>query len=212
MPVRIMIFEDNDNLRKSLVTLLATSDEFQVVGSYANANNVEAILGETFPEVIIMDIDMPGRDGISAVPTIKEIYPETSIIMYTQYEDDDKLFRSISVGADGYILKKTPVRFLFEAINEVYEGGAPMSPSIAKKVLSVFRNDYRDPGKIYELTPKEIEILHLLIKGFSVKLIASEMKTSYETTKTHLKNIYRKLHVNCGKEAIAKVLAKKIIY
>lgn len=211
MPVRIVIFEDNDILRNSLVTLLDSAAEYQVAGSYAGVSEVEKIIREKFPHVVIMDIDMPGMDGISAVPVIKEINPDISIIMYTQYEDDDKLFRSISAGADGYILKKTPPRMLFEAIEEVCQGGAPMSPSIARKVMASFHNTPASGRQRFDLTPRETEILQLLIKGFSVKLIASEIKVSYDTVKTHLKNIYRKLHVNCGKEAIAKVLAEKII-
>lgn len=208
MPVRIIIFEDNEKLRFSLVTLLDTTDDYNVVGHYGNVKKVAKIIEETFPDVVIMDIDMPGKDGISAVPGIKELYPEASIIMYTQFEDDDKLFRSISAGADGYILKKTPPQLLFTAIEEVRSGGAPMSPSVAKRMLASFRPDTK--GKRYELTPRETDIMHLLVKGYSVKLIAAELNISYQTVKTHLKNIYLKLHVNCGKEAIAKALAEKI--
>lgn len=208
MPIRIIIFDDNEKLRHSLVTLLGSSAEYDVVGNYSNVLNVEQIINETFPDVVIMDIEMPEKDGISAVPVIKETYPEASIIMYTQYEDEDKLFSSISAGADGYILKKTPPQLLFEAIEEVSTGGAPLSPSIAKKMLASFRSG---PKKnLYDLTPRETEIMQLLIKGYGVKMIASDLFISYETAKTHLKNIYRKLHVNCGKEAIVKVLTEKI--
>lgn len=206
-----MIFEDNEGLRHSLETLLNATGEYHVVGSYPNASGVESIMKETFPDVVIMDIDMPERDGISAVPAIKEIYPDTAVIMYTQYEDDDKLFRSIRAGADGYILKKTPAQMLFKGIKEVMEGGAPMSPTIAGKVMAEFRKSAKSPDKVYQLTPKESEILKFLIKGYSVKWIASELTLSYETAKTHLRNIYRKLQVNCGKEAIAKILSEKII-
>ncbi len=210
MPLRIIIFEDNEKLRHSLVTLLGTSGNYDVVGDYGNVKEVSDIVHATFPDVVIMDIEMPEKDGISAVPLIKEIYPEASIIMYTQYEDEDKLFRSISAGADGYILKKTPPQLLFEAIEEVSSGGAPMSPSIAKKMLASFRPDPKK--KRYELTPRETDIMLLLVKGYGVKIIAAELNLSYETVKTHLKNIYRKLHVNCGKEAIVKVLSEKIIF
>jgi len=210
MPVRIIIFDDNEKLRHSLVTVLNTSDQYEVVGNYSNVLNVKNIISETFPDVVILDIEMPEKDGISAVSEIKEIFPEASIIMYTQYEDEDKLFSSIRAGADGYILKKTPPQLLFEAIEEVSTGGAPLSPSIAKRMLASFRSGPR--SNIYALTPREIEIMQLLVKGFGVKLIAAELFISYETAKTHLKNIYRKLHVNCGKEAIAKVLAEKITF
>lgn len=210
MPIRIIIFEDNEKLRHSLVTLLATTEHYNVVGHYANVMDVEKIISDTFPDVVIMDIDMPEKDGISAVPIIKELYPEASIIMYTQYEDDDKLFRSISAGADGYILKKTAPQLLFAAIEEVRSGGAPMSPSVAKRMLASFRPDVKTMR--YQLTPRETDIMHLLVKGYGIKLIAAELNISYQTVKTHLKNIYLKMHVNCGKEAIAKVLSEKIIF
>jgi len=210
MPVRILIFEDNDGLRHSLATLLNSTKDYEVVGDFAAVEKVNDIMENHFPDVVIMDIDMPGKDGIWAVPIIKEIKPEIAIIMYTQYEDDDKLFRSIRAGADGYILKKTPPQMLFEAIEEVWQGGAPLSPSIAKRVMASFREPLKKAGTQFTLTPKETEILHYLTKGYSVKFIASELSVSYETIKSHLRNIYRKLHVNCGKEAIAKILAEKI--
>jgi DNA-binding NarL/FixJ family response regulator len=129
--------------------------------------------------------------------------------MYTMFEDDEKLFNSLCAGANGYILKKTSPYKLFEAINEVMEGGAPMSPTIAKRVLQTFQN--KSAARLYHLSPRETEILQLLIKGYSVKMIASELKIAFDTARAHLRNIYQKLHVNCGKEAIAKVLSEKII-
>jgi DNA-binding NarL/FixJ family response regulator len=129
--------------------------------------------------------------------------------MYTMFEDDEKLFNSLCAGANGYILKKTSPHKLFEAIREVTEGGAPMSPTIARRVLQSF--EIKSTAREYNLTPREKEILQLLIKGYSVKLIAAELKMAFDTARTHLRNIYQKLHVNCGKEAIAKVLKEKII-
>ena len=140
---------------------------------------------------------------------IKEAKPETFVIMYTMFEDDEKLFNSLCAGANGYILKKTSPYKLFEAINEVIEGGAPMSPTIAKRVLQSFQN--KSAPQQYHLSPRESEILQLLIKGYSIKTIAAELKIAFDTTRAHLRNIYQKLHVNCGKEAIAKVLSEKII-
>lgn len=210
MATRIVIFEDNEILRHSLTVLLNGAAEYEVVGNYSNVMTAGAVIDELYPDVVIMDIDMPMKDGISAVPEIKEIHPDVSIIMYTQFEDDDKLFRSICAGADGYVLKKTSPSKLFEALDEVRNGGAPMSPSIAFKVLSSFREKTKPFGKKYDLTNREQELLQLLVKGYSVKLIASELFIAFDTARTHLRNIYRKLHVNCGKEAIAKVLAEKI--
>lgn len=211
MPINLIIFEDNEILRSSLVALLKNTGEFIVSGDYPNVMNASEAIIFHMPDVVILDIDMPGKDGISAIPSIKEAHPEVSIVMYTQFEDDDKLFRSICAGADGYVLKKTAPSKLFEAITEVSHGGSPLSPEIARRVLLTFRSPQSHSILKYDLTARETEILQLLVKGYSVKLIASELQIGFETCRTHLRNIYRKLHVNCGKEAIAKVLAEKII-
>lgn len=205
----IIIFEDNDQLRNSLETLIGTSSEFTVTGSYADVMNAPAIVRRDRPDVVIMDINMPGKSGIEGVLEIKEARPQTLIIMYTMFENDENLFNSLCAGANGYILKKTSPFKLFEAIQDVMEGGAPMSPTIARRVLQSF--EIKSSGQQYHLTTREKEILQLLIKGYSIKIIASELKISFDTARTHLKNIYPKLHVNCGKEAIAKVLRERII-
>jgi DNA-binding NarL/FixJ family response regulator len=209
MPVSIIIFEDNDQLRESLVTLLNNSEGYNVIGDYNNVLDAANVIRRYRPDVVIMDIDLPEKSGIEGVRMIKEAKPETLVIMYTMFEADEKLFNSLCAGANGYILKKTSPYKLFEAINEVMEGGAPMSPTIAKRVLQTFQN--KSAVRLYHLSPRETEILHLLIKGYSVKLIAAELKIAFDTTRAHLRNIYQKLHVNCGKEAIAKVLSERII-
>ncbi|MCS5490182.1 response regulator [Algoriphagus limi] len=205
-----MIFEDNENLRDSLEVLINNSGEYQVLAGFSNVLNAKEQIENLRPDVVILDIDMPVKSGITAIPQIKEIDPKISIVIYTQFEDDDKIFDSLCAGADGYILKKTSPILLFQALKEVREGGAPLSPTIAKKVLATF---HKSPNQVlrYNLTPREIEVLKLLIKGYSIKYIASELFVSYDTCKSHLKNIYTKLHVNCGKEAIAKVLEERII-
>ncbi len=211
MATRIVIFEDNDKVRNSLVTLLKNEKAYVVTGAHPDVSGVGSLIQEETPQVVILDIDMPGMDGITAIPLIKEVDPEVSIVMYTQFEDDDKLFKSLCAGADGYVLKKTSPLQLLAAIEEVREGGAPLSPAIARKVLFSFRNNQSSAREKYELTEREMEVLQLLTKGYSVKLIAAELNIAYDTCRSHLRNIYRKLHVNCGKEAIAKVLAEKII-
>ena len=207
----IIIFEDNDQLRNSLVVLFGNgqSNGYTVIGSYPDVMNAPTIIRRDKPDVVIMDINMPGKTGIQGVAEIKEARPQTLIIMYTVFENDENLFSSLCAGANGYILKKTSPFMLFEAIDEVIEGGAPMSPTIARRVLQSF--ELRSSGQHYHLTAREKEILQLLIKGYSIKVIASELKISFDTVRTHLKNIYHKLHVNCGKEAIAKVLRERII-
>lgn len=210
MKTQIVIFEDNESLREFLVTLLNSSEEYCVVADFPNVLYAKEAIEKFKPDLVILDIDMPEKDGISAIPIIKEAHPDVFIVMYTQFQDDDKIFRSLCAGADGYILKKSSPVFLFSALKEVIFGGAPMSPIIARKVLESFQKKSKDNSKKYNLTPREIEVLKLLIKGCSMKFIASELFISFETCKSHLRNIYIKLQVNCGREAIAKVLAEKI--
>lgn len=208
MPARITIFEDNDALRESLVVLLKNTGEYEVTGDYNHCRDASTIARVYKPDVVLMDIDMPGSSGIEGVRLVKEARPETNVIMYTVFEDDDKLFQCLCAGANGYLLKKTSPALLFDAIQEVLNGGAPMSPSIAKKVLSSFQ---KGKSNKYDLSERETEVLQHLIKGYSAKMIAAELAISFDTARFHLKNIYRKLHVNCGKEAIAKALSEHIV-
>ena len=208
MAVKIVVFEDNDRLRESLAYLLKMNG-YDLVGDYNNCGDAANIARVYEPDVVLMDIDMPGKSGIEGVAHIKGARPKTAVIMYTVFEDDEKLFKCLCAGANGYLLKKTPPGRLFEAIQEVLDGGAPMSPTIARKVLSTFQT--RTELNQYHLSPREIEVLQWLIKGYSIKLIASEMNLAFDTVRSHLKNIYQKLHVNCGKEAIAKALNERIV-
>jgi len=208
MSIKIVIFEDNDRLRESLVALFKGMDEYEVTGDYNNCNEAATIARVYKPDVVLMDIDLPGESGIKGVFKIKENYPQAAIIMYTVFEDDEKLFQCLCAGANGYLLKKTAPSKLIDAINEVIEGGAPMSPSIARKVLNSFQHGKSNK---YSLSTREIETLQLLSKGYSAKMIATELKISFDTARYHLKNIYTKLHVNCGKEAIAKALGERIV-
>ena len=208
LPIKIILFEDNDRLRESLVYLLNNTDGFEVLGDYGHCNDSANIVRVYKPDVVLMDIDMPGEGGIRGVQMVKEAQPMTAVIMYTVFEDDDKLFKCLCGGANGYLLKKTPPGKLFEAIQEVVDGGAPMSPSIARKVLNTFQHGKSNQ---YKLTPRELDVLQLLIKGYSSKMIAAELGISFDTARSHLKNIYAKLHVNCGKEAISKALMEHIL-
>ena len=208
MPIKIVLFEDNDRLRESLAYLLKMNG-YDVVGDYNQCSDAANIARVYQPDVVLMDIDMPGDNGIKGVRWIKEARPQTSVIMYTVFEDDEKLFECLCAGANGYLLKKTPPAKLFDAIQEVLEGGAPMSPVIARKVLNTFQ--VKETSNKYNLSPREIEVLQWLIKGYSIKIIAAEMNLAFDTVRSHLKNIYQKLHVNCGKEAIAKALSERIV-
>jgi DNA-binding NarL/FixJ family response regulator len=208
MPTRIIIFEDNDKLRESLAYLLKSQPEYEMSGDYNNCNDATNITRVYKPDVVLMDIDMPGQSGITGVRLVKEARPETAVIMYTVFEDDDKLFQCLCAGANGYMLKQTPPQKLFDGIQEVLAGGAPMSPVIARKVLNSFQ---QGKSNKYFLSAREIEVLQLLIKGYSAKMIASDLHISFDTARSHLKNIYQKLHVNSGKEAIGKALGEHII-
>lgn len=208
MPVTIVLFEDNDRLRESLAYLLNSDPKYMVKGDFDNCNQAVEIVERLCPDVVLMDIDMPGKTGISGLAMIKQTHPETAVIMYTVFEDDERLFQCLCAGANGYLLKKTPPARLFDAIQEVLEGGAPMSPIIARKVLSSFQ---QKTDNQYNLTSRETDVLQLLIKGNSIKIIADELNMAFDTVRSHLKKIYQKLHVNCGKEAIAKALKEKLI-
>lgn len=210
MAIKIIVFEDNEKLRISLKALFEYNNEFELVGAYENALDAKKIIKQERPDVVLLDIDMPKLDGISAIPVIKEANPLVSVIMYTQFGDEDKLFESLCAGADGYILKNISPLKLFDAIQEVRKGGVPLSPEVAKKMLHFFQEDKKKSKERFGLTERESEVLQLLVKGYSIKSIASKLNIAFDTSRSHLRNIYHKLHVTCGKEAIAKVLSGKI--
>lgn len=210
MATSIAIFEDNARLRESLTVLLNGVDGYSVCGDYANCAQAAGIIRDHQPDVVIMDIDMPGVDGIEGLRIIKEQRPETFIIMHTVFEDDDRLFQCLCGGANGYILKNTSFVHLLEAIENVLHGGAPLSPLIAQKVLQYFRP--ANPGRLqYHLSDREKEVLKYLVKGYSYKMIASQCHISLDTVRGHIRNIYSKLHVNCGREAVSKALRDNIV-
>jgi DNA-binding NarL/FixJ family response regulator len=206
----IVIFEDNERLRQSLKILLEGVEGYSVCGDYENCDNAAAITDEQQPDVVIMDIDMPGVDGINGLRVIKERSPRTHIIMHTVFEDEDRLFKCLCLGANGYILKNTSFVSLLEAIDNVLHGGAPLSPSIAKKVLQSFQ--VTTAGRVqYNLSERETEVLKYLVKGYSYKMIANTCFISLDTVRGHIRNIYTKLHVNCGREAVAIALRDNIV-
>ena len=208
--VSIIIFEDNARLRQSLKILLDGIEDYKVCGDYENCEDAAAIVNQQRPDVVIMDIDMPGANGIEGLRIIKEQRPEIYIIMHTVFEDDERLFQCLCAGANGYILKNTSFTNLLDAIENVLHGGAPLSPSISKKVLQSFQHTAQKNFQ-YKLSEREIEVLKYLVKGYSYKMIAAECHISLDTVRGHIRNIYSKLHVNCGREAVTKALRDNIV-
>ncbi|HRN56820.1 MAG TPA: response regulator transcription factor [Agriterribacter sp.] len=211
MPVRIVIYEDNATLRESLSSLLALTGEYTVLASYPDCSNVINDTREKNPDVILMDIDMPGINGIEAVKKIRTINRSVQIIMLTVFDDNTHVFDALYAGANGYLLKKYVSDKLIHAIREVLEGGAPMSPTIARMIISGMQENIKVSDKNYLLTNREKEILQLLSKGNSFKLIAAELFISLDTVRTHIKHIYDKLHVHSQGEAISKAINEKLV-
>lgn len=207
--LKILICEDNTEKRNYLRLLFSGCEDIELVGAFATGEEAVANVARLAPDVVIMDIELPGISGVESTRLIKETLPNTHIVMYTIYEDDEKLFDSLCAGASGYLLKKTPPDQLVKAITEVMEGGSPISPGIAQRVLQYF---HKLPKKTdYNLCERELNILKLLVEGLPIKVIAGEVFLSIDGVKNNLRNIYSKLHVSCGKEAVAKAIRERIV-
>ncbi len=208
-PLSILIYEDNERLRESLNILIGGYPSIDLVVGYSNCDAIKEQVVLHQPDVIIMDVDMPGKGGIVGVQEAKTMRPLVNILMFTVFEDEEKIFACLQAGANGYLLKKTPPSQLIEAIFNVQAGGAPMTPEIARKVLISFQK--KDTLNLeFTLSPRETEILAALSKGYTYKYIAYDLGISIETVRTHLKRIYDKMHVNCGTEAVAKALRLRL--
>ncbi len=203
--ISVSIVEDIPEVREGLERLIKNSNDFLLIGSYSNAENAEKALPLNIPDIVIMDINLPGKSGIECIAAIKDQCTGTQFIMFTIFEDDEKVFNALEAGAHGYLLKKTPKEKILEALKELNEGGSPMSTQIARKVLKSFQNNKAQNKEADILTKKENEILDLLSKGFLYKEIADKTAISINTVKQHIHNIYEKLHVQNRTEAINKV-------
>ncbi|RDB04672.1 response regulator transcription factor [Runella aurantiaca] len=206
--IRVVIVDDNDDFREGLFHFLNFSTGFEVVGCFANPVNIVENITRTQPDVVLMDIDMPHITGIEAVKLLKVHFKRLNILMLTVFEDEERVFKAMQAGAIGYLLKKTPPQKVLESVQEVMEGGAPMSPLIARKVVHFFS---KTPPADYNLTPKELEVLRWLVEGLSYKMIAAELNLSIDTVRTHLKNIYDKLHVKSNTEAVVKAIRNRLV-
>ena len=212
MNARIAIFDDNPKRREGLELLVDSLSTHEWVGSFTDCANVVQDVANCKPDLILMDIDMPNVNGIEGVKLLRENGVEAKILMQTVFEDDDKVFAAICAGADGYILKQAEATKLLEAIDEVLEGGAPMTPVIARKVLQLFSKQNQPiRKKEFDLTKRELEILKYLVKGYSYKMIAEECFISYPTVNTHVSKIYKKLQVESAAGAVSKALKEGLV-
>ena len=215
MSLRIAIFDDNRNIRESIAMLLDMEPDFEVVGSFSHVLDCVEDVAECRPDIVLMDIEMPGMSGIEAVKKIKQEFPQIQILMQTVFEDDDRVFDSICSGASGYILKNYINTKLVDSSRELLHGGSPMSPSIARKVLNKMQliSSQILPAETpdYHLTPREKDVLSCLVNGLSYKMIGAELNISYETVRSHVKKIYEKLHVASLTEVVAKAINQRIV-
>lgn len=211
MQIGIVVYEDNNSLRESLCNLITLSKDLLLLGNYARVEEVITQIKELQPDVILMDIDMPGMNGIEAVKQIRTFNQQVQIIMLTVFDDNRHVLDAICAGASGYLLKKHISDHLLDAIAQVLQGEAPMSPGIARMVIQSMQQSAKPAINNYNLTQREKEILSNLSKGNSYKLIAAELFISIDTVRTHIKNIYEKLQVHSQVEAVSKAVNERLV-
>ena len=208
MAITVSIVEDNDQLRATLARVIGRAEGFESLGQHATAEDALEHLPKERPNVVLMDINLPGMSGVECVRRLKQILPETQVMMLTAYEDTENIFNSLAAGASGYMLKRTPRAELLDAIREVSRGGSPMTTHIARKVVQSFQRSASAGQATGELSAREQEVLDLLSQGFMYKEIAEKLGISFETVRTYIRRIYEKLHVRTRTEAVAKILRR----
>jgi len=208
MPITVSIVEDNDKLRETLTRVLNRADGFRCVSQYANAEDALKDLPQAKPNVVLMDINLPGMNGVECVRQLKKTTPEIQAMMLTVYEDTENIFDALAAGASGYMLKRTASRELLEAIQEVHRGGSPMTAHIARKVVQSFQRSAAAEAQTESLSEREQQVLDLLSQGLMYKEIADKLSISYETVHTYIRRIYEKLQVRTRTEAVAKFLRR----
>lgn len=208
MAISVLLYEDNTMLRESVSSMIRLDPRFVVSAAFENVLHAESQIAELNPDIILMDIDMPGRNGIEAVTRIRATGSKTPILMLTVFDDTQHVFDALRAGASGYLLKKHLSTKLFESIDEVLNGGAPMSPTIAFMVIAAMQKPAVNP---YHLTTRENEILTSLSKGNSYKLMAAEFAITVDTVRAHIKKIYEKLHVHSQTEAVSKAIKERLV-
>ena len=209
--IKTAVVEDMRDIREGLATLINFTEGFECTGSYRSMEEAFPRIRHKIPDILLSDIGLPGMNGIEGIKILKEKYPQMTVLMLTIYDDDERIFDALCAGASGYLLKRTPPAKLLDNIREAVSGGAPMSPEVAMRVISLFR-DIRPPERVdYDLTPHETRLLKLLVEGHNYTTAAKELSVSYNTIKFHMRHIYEKLQVHSKSEAVAKALQNRII-
>jgi len=208
MPINVSIVEDSDKFRETLARVLNRADGFRCISQYPNAEEALKALPQDKPDVVLMDINLPGINGVECVRQLKQLAPALQVMMLTVYEDTENIFNALTAGATGYMLKRTPRDELLEAIREVHRGGSPMTTHIARKVVQSFQRAAPAASPTEMLSPREQEVLDCLAQGFLYKEIAEKLSISYETVHTYIRRIYEKLQVRTRTEAVAKFLKR----
>lgn len=211
MQVRILLYDDNEALRMSVTAMIADEPDFELTAAISNAETVETDIEQLQPHVVLMDIDMPKVNGVEAVRRIRRVLPALPVIMLTVFDDNENIFNAICAGASGYILKRYASVEIPSAIRNVLSGGAPMTGSVARKVLQMIPVARSREQENTGLSEKEKEILQLLVQGFSYKMIAAQIKISIDTVRFHIKKIYDKLHVHSATEAVSKAIKDGLV-
>jgi DNA-binding NarL/FixJ family response regulator len=210
-PIRVVVIEDIRDVRDGLAMLINGTPGFQCAGSHRTIEDALDAIGANCPDVVLTDIGLPGMNGVEGTRILRERYPALSVLALTVYDDDENVFNAICAGASGYLLKNTPPGRLLESLQEVADGGAPMSPEVARRVLALFRR-FRPPERTPSaLTPQEMTLLKLMVEGHHYKTAAHEMGISINTVSFHLRHIYEKLQVHSKTEAVAKALREGLI-
>jgi DNA-binding NarL/FixJ family response regulator len=209
--IKVAIVEDRREIREGLAMLIGGTEGFLCTGAYRSAEEALEKIDRQLPDVVLMDIGLPGISGIEGLQILKERHPDLRLLMLTIYDDDERIFDAMCAGASGYLLKKTPPARLLEGLREAVEGGAPMSPEVARRVIALFR-EIRPPERAdYDLTPHETRLLKLFVDGHNYKTAAGELGVSVHTVSFHLRSIYQKLQVHSKSEAVAKALRNRLV-
>jgi len=209
--ISVTIIEDETRIREGLSVLIDLAEGFRCASQFASMEEAIEKINADLPDIALLDIGLPGISGIQGIRLLKERYPDLRLVMLTIYDDDERIFEALCAGAIGYLLKKTAPERLLESLKEVMAGGAPMSPEVARRVISLF-HQVRPPKRAdYHLTPHESRLLKLLVEGHTYKTAAAELTTSIHTISFHMRNIYTKLQVHSKSEAVAKALRDRIV-